>query len=97
MKYQVCDRYRGLSKDLSETPKRLRFEITANHDLELERTDNMQEKTIITMNHDKDFCSQFSFTIQDRPYANKIASLPIELTSKLLEDESRGFTSDILD
>ena len=48
----------------------------------------MQEKTIITMNHDKDFCSQFSFTIQDRPYANKIASLPIELSSKLLEHEA---------
>ena len=48
----------------------------------------MQEKTVLTLNHDKDFCSQFSFTIQDRPYANKIASLPIELSSKLLEDEA---------
>lgn len=64
---------------------RLRFQLDAEHDAELGRTDSISEKSIITMNHDKDFCSQFTFTINDMPLANKIQSLPIQLTAQLLE------------
>ena len=91
---QITSKIILLTKALSvsnDTPMRLRFELKAEHDGDLGRTDSRYEESIITMNHDKDFCSQFTFNIINLPHANKIQSLPIKLRgSKVWFIENTG-------